>query len=88
MDCFVASLLAMTGEAIGNKLMSSSRKPASKSVTVKDATFNLLRAFGIKKVFGNPGSTELPFLAEWPDDIETLFHHKPLMERLLVEVGA
>lgn len=50
----------------------SSRKPAttSKSTTVKDATFNLLRAFGIKKVFGNPGSTELPFLSDWPDDID------------------
>src|SRR5215471_12168128 len=51
----------------------SSRKPAktaSKSVTVKDATFALLRAFGIKKVFGDPGSTELPFLADWPDDID------------------
>lgn len=49
----------------------SSRKPAkTKSVTVKDATFGLLRAFGIKKVFGNPGSTELPFLADWPDDID------------------
>jgi benzoylformate decarboxylase len=53
--------------------MSSSRKPAktaSKSVTVKDATFALLRAFGIRKVFGNPGSTELPFLSDWPDDID------------------
>ena len=50
-------------------------RPASlpntaKSTTVKDATFNLLRAFGIKKVFGNPGSTELPFLSDWPDDID------------------
>ena len=53
--------------------MMSSRKPAkteTKSITVKDATFNLLRAFGIKKVFGNPGSTELPFLSDWPDDID------------------
>jgi benzoylformate decarboxylase len=49
----------------------SSRKPAkTKSVSVKDATFGLLRAFGIKKVFGNPGSTELPFLSDWPDDID------------------
>jgi benzoylformate decarboxylase len=47
-----------------------SRKPAAKSLTVKDATFHLLRAFGIDKVFGNPGSTELPFLADWPDDID------------------
>src|ERR1700755_3028078 len=51
----------------------SSRKPAaikSKSTTVKQATFDLLRAFGIRKVFGNPGSTELPFLSDWPDDID------------------
>jgi benzoylformate decarboxylase len=50
-----------------------SRKPAktsSTSVSVKDATLNLLRAFGIRKVFGNPGSTELPFLSDWPDDID------------------
>ena len=50
-----------------------SRKPVKTTntpVTVKDATLNLLRAFGIKKVFGNPGSTELPFLSDWPDDID------------------
>ena len=50
-----------------------SRKPTkteNKSLTVKHATFGLLRAFGIKKVFGNPGSTELPFLSDWPDDLD------------------
>jgi len=41
-----------------------------KPTTVKQATFDLLRAFGIKKVFGNPGSTELPFLSDWPEDID------------------
>src|SRR6476646_11779820 len=53
--------------------MMSSRKPAktaTTSTTVKDATFSLLRALGIQKVFGNPGSTELPFLDDWPDDID------------------
>jgi benzoylformate decarboxylase len=40
------------------------------SLTVKQATLELLRGFGIKKVFGNPGSTELPFLSDWPDDID------------------
>jgi len=53
--------------------MMSSRKPAktaTTSITVKEATFGLLRAFGIQKVFGNPGSTELPFLSDWPDDID------------------
>jgi benzoylformate decarboxylase len=41
-----------------------------KATTVKQATFDLLRAFGIDKVFGNPGSTELPFLSDWPEDID------------------
>ena len=48
-----------------------SRKPAKPgSITVKDATLNLLRAFKVRKMFGNPGSTELPFLSDWPDDID------------------
>jgi benzoylformate decarboxylase len=45
-------------------------KIAGAPVSVKHATLNLLRAFGIRKVFGNPGSTELPFLSDWPDDID------------------
>jgi benzoylformate decarboxylase len=45
-------------------------KPTNMPTTVKQATFDLLRAFGIRKVFGNPGSTELPFLSDWPDDID------------------
>ena len=48
-----------------------SRNPQTqRPVTVKQATLELLRAFGIRKVFGNPGSTELPFLSDWPDDID------------------
>jgi benzoylformate decarboxylase len=47
-----------------------SRKSTYPTITVKQATFDLLRAFGIRKVFGNPGSTELPFLSDWPDDID------------------
>ncbi|KQW21028.1 benzoylformate decarboxylase [Afipia sp. Root123D2] len=50
--------------------MASKTKNAPAAVTVKQATLDLLRAFGIRKVFGNPGSTELPFLSDWPDDIE------------------
>src|SRR6201995_1704190 len=45
-------------------------KPDTSLVTVKQATLDLLRSFGIRKVFGNPGSTELPFLSDWPDDID------------------
>src|SRR6201747_2379447 len=50
--------------------MKREKSKATTASTVKDATFGLLRAFGIKKVFGNPGSTELPFLSDWPDDID------------------
>jgi benzoylformate decarboxylase len=45
-------------------------KSSGAAITVKQATLDLLRAFGIRKVFGNPGSTELPFLSDWPDDID------------------
>jgi benzoylformate decarboxylase len=36
--------------------------------TVKEATFDLFRAHGMTTMFGNPGSTELPMLAEFPSD--------------------
>ena len=38
--------------------------------TVHQATWELLRALGVRKVFGNPGSTEMPFLANFPGDID------------------
>jgi benzoylformate decarboxylase len=36
--------------------------------TVREATFELLRAHGMTTIFGNPGSTELPMLADFPED--------------------
>ena len=36
--------------------------------TVREVTFDLLRSLGITTIFGNPGSTELPFLRDFPDD--------------------
>src|ERR1700722_177948 len=36
--------------------------------TVRDVTLDLLRAHDMKTIFGNPGSTELPMLADFPDD--------------------
>jgi benzoylformate decarboxylase len=35
---------------------------------VRQAVFELLRKQGMTTVFGNPGSTELPFLTEFPSD--------------------
>lgn len=36
--------------------------------TVREVTYDLLRSLGMTRVFGNPGSTELPFLAHLPED--------------------
>src|SRR3954470_21307365 len=36
--------------------------------TVRDAVYAFLRQRGLTTMFGNPGSTELPFLAEFPSD--------------------
>jgi benzoylformate decarboxylase len=36
--------------------------------TVRDATLDLFRAHGMTTMFGNPGSTELPMLADFPAD--------------------
>ena len=36
--------------------------------TVRDATFDLFRRHGMTTIFGNPGSTELPMLADYPAD--------------------
>jgi benzoylformate decarboxylase len=37
--------------------------------TVRDATFDVLREQRLTTIFGNPGSTEVPFLAGLPDDL-------------------
>ena len=37
--------------------------------TVRGAVVELLRGLGMTTVFGNPGSTEIPFLGEWPNSL-------------------
>ncbi|MFD8494135.1 benzoylformate decarboxylase [Amycolatopsis sp. NPDC059657] len=39
--------------------------------TVRDVTRDLLRELGLTTVFGNPGTTEVAFLTDWPSD----FHY-------------
>ena len=36
--------------------------------TVREATYDLLRQLGLTTIFGNPGSTEEPFLRDFPAD--------------------
>ena len=38
--------------------------------TVRDATFVVMRRHGMTRIFGNPGSTEVPFLTDLPADID------------------
>jgi benzoylformate decarboxylase len=37
--------------------------------TVRDAAFQIMRRLGLTTIFGNPGSTEIPFLTDLPSDI-------------------
>jgi benzoylformate decarboxylase len=39
-------------------------------ITVWEATYNLLRKLGLTTIFGNPGSTEQPFLKNFPKDFQ------------------
>ena len=38
--------------------------------TVREATFAVLRERGLTTIFSNPGSTEVPFLTDLPDDMD------------------
>ncbi len=38
--------------------------------TVRDETFAVMRRLGMTRVFGNPGSTEIPFLTDFPADLD------------------
>jgi len=37
--------------------------------TVRDASFDVLRACEMREIFANPGSTEVPFLVDLPTDL-------------------
>jgi benzoylformate decarboxylase len=42
--------------------------PTPPALTVREAVLNLLRAFHMTTIFGNPGSTELPLFLDFPSD--------------------
>jgi len=45
------------------------RETESGRPSVRDAVFEVLRRLGMTTIFGNPGSTEIPFLRGLPEDI-------------------
>ena len=44
------------------------KSPSLTPITVREAVIDLLRAFRMTTVFGNPGSTELPLFRDFPAD--------------------
>ena len=38
--------------------------------TVRERTFEVMRHHGMTRIFGNPGSTEIPFLTDLPPEFE------------------
>jgi benzoylformate decarboxylase len=48
----------------------SKDKQTRAQITVHAATYNLLRSLELTTIFGNPGSTEQPFLKNFPKDFE------------------
>jgi benzoylformate decarboxylase len=54
-------------------------------VSVREATFEVARSFGLTQWFGNPGSTEIPLLSTFPDDLTYIL---ALHENAAVAMGA
>ena len=52
------------------KIAEPSTGQSRNNLTVHDATYNLLRRLGLTTFFGNPGSTEEPFLKNFPKDFQ------------------
>src|SRR6516225_3017029 len=46
----------------------SGHRSSGRQPTVREAVFDLFRAFGTTTIFGNPGSTELPMFRDFPAD--------------------
>jgi benzoylformate decarboxylase len=52
--------------------------------TVREVTYEVLRKLGMNVIFGNPGSTELPFLRDMPSDFKYVLG---LHERVAAGMG-
>jgi benzoylformate decarboxylase len=60
----------LTALEVQGAFVMSENKQNSGRLTVHDATYNLLRKLGLTTIFGNPGSTEQPFLKNFPKDFQ------------------
>jgi benzoylformate decarboxylase len=61
----------MAGETVGTAHdAGAAGNGGAPAPTVREATFDVLRRLGLTRIFSNPGSTEISFLAGLPDDLE------------------
>ena len=61
----------MAGETVGTARGAAvAGNGGTPAPTVREATFDVLRTLGLTRIFSNPGSTEVSFLAGLPDDLE------------------
>jgi benzoylformate decarboxylase len=61
----------MPGETVGTARDAAvAGNGGTPAPTVREATFDVLRTLGLTRIFSNPGSTEVSFLAGLPDDLE------------------
>jgi benzoylformate decarboxylase len=64
---------AQTGKAATgtiNGAADGAAKSAQSATTIREAAYELFRAHGMTTIFGNPGSTELPMLGDFPSDFK------------------
>jgi benzoylformate decarboxylase len=54
----------------GTSAPTTAATPAGTLPTVRERTFDVMRLHGMTRIFGNPGSTEIPFLTDLPGDLE------------------
>jgi thiamine pyrophosphate-dependent acetolactate synthase large subunit-like protein len=59
----------MTDQASSTAMPAESNPGQHSQRTVRDAVLDVLRQFEMTTIFGNPGSTEIPFLTGLPSDI-------------------
>src|ERR1700691_5486084 len=59
----------MTGQMDRIAAIPTRAQAPARSRSVRDATLDVFRAFGLTTIFGNPGSTEIPLLGGLPGDL-------------------
>jgi benzoylformate decarboxylase len=54
----------------GTSVSTAAARSVGALPTVRERTFDVMRLYGMTRIFGNPGSTEIPFLTDLPADLE------------------